>query len=299
MIMPSRWFTGGRGLDDFRKKMLNDDSIRVLHDYISSNSCFSNVEIKGGICYFLWDKKYHGYCDIYTHYENNKEIFFSQRHLLEKASDCFIRDGRFISILKKIQQKKEISFSTIVSANDPFGFDIREENSYKRVKLSFSTSPFDNSVKLYYNGWAKNGIGFLAIDKIRKNIKWLNSHKMLFPKAWGNGDASTDRLKPIIADLPSCCTETYLIVGPFLSSEETNNAYKYTQTKLFHCLVFLIKNTQNTMQKAYSYVPLQNFTKQSDIDWNKSIPEIDQQLYTKYHLTTEEIAFIEKMIKQM
>ena len=73
MIMPSRWFTGGRGLDDFRKKMLNDDRIRVLHDYISSNSCFSNVEIKGGICYFLWDKKYHGDCDIYTHYENNQE----------------------------------------------------------------------------------------------------------------------------------------------------------------------------------------------------------------------------------
>ena len=299
MIMPSRWFTGGRGLDDFRRKMLNDDRIRVLHDYVSSNSCFSNVEIKGGICYFLWDKKYHGDCDVYTHYENNQEIFFSQRHLLEKANDYFIRDGRYISILKKIQQKNEISFSTIVSANDPFGFDIREENSYKRVKLSFSTSPFDNNVKLYYNGWAKNGIGFLTIDQIRKNIKWLNSHKMLFPKAWGNGDASTDRLKPIIADLPSCCTETYLVVGPFLSSKETNNAYKYTQTKFFHCLVFLIKNTQNTMQKAYSYVPLQDFTANGDINWDVSISEIDKQLYAKYHFSNEEIAFIEKMIKPM
>jgi hypothetical protein len=133
---------------------------------------------------------------------------------------------------------------------------------------------------------------------IRKNIDLVTSIKFYIPKAWGNGDISKDRLKPLVVEGNSCCTETYLTVGTFSSIKERDNAIKYTQTKFFHILVFILKNTQNTMQKAYSIVPMQDFTSSSDIDWSKPIKEIDRQLYVKYGLDEKEIAFIESMVKQ-
>ncbi len=298
MIMPSRWFTGGRGLDSFRETMLKDERLEIIHDYVSASACFSNVEIKGGICYFLWNKNHNGDCRVSTHYETG-ELISSNRPLLEEDMDCFVRDGRFVSIMKKVKSMTSRYFSELVSANDPFGFDIREENSYKRVKLSFLTTSFDDSVSLYYNGWRKDGIGYISKEKIRKNAILIDAYKFLIPKAWGTGDISSDWLKPFVPNTVSCCTETYLVVGPFNDEKERNNALKYTQTRFFHLLVFIIKNTQNTMQKAYSVVPIQDFTNQSDIDWSKPVNEIDKQLYSKYNLSEEEIEFIEKMIKPM
>ncbi len=298
LIMPSRWFTGGRGLDSFRDAMLNDRRMRVMHDYVHASDCFTNVEIKGGICYFLWDKGYNGMCSITTHYGIDKK-YSSDRYLLEKGVDCFVRDGRYVSIIKKIKSNTKSFFSNIVSANDPFGFDVREDNSYKRVKIKYTTKQFEDSVSLYYNGWRKEGLGYISKCLIKKNMSLIHSYKFLIPKAWGIGDSSSDWIRPIIPENLSCCTETYLVVGPFDDEIERDNAFKYTQTKTFHFLVSVVKNTQNTMQKAYSMVPLQDFTEKSDIDWSKSISEIDSQLYKKYNLTEEEITFIESMIKPM
>ena len=298
MIMPSRWFTGGRGLDDFRASMLSDSNIQIMHDYVSASDCFANVEIKGGICYFLWNKNHNADCTISTHYGTG-EIITSSRPLMEDGIDCFIRDGRFVSIIRKIRQATNNYYSDLISANDPFGFDQREENSYKRVKLSFKTVPFEDSVQLYYNGWKKEGIGYVDKKTIRKNVDLLSAIKFYIPKAWGNGDISNDRLKPVIPKGISCCTETYLVVGPFKDYIERDNALTYTQTKFFHLLVFVYKNTQNTMQKAYSMVPILDFTNTSDIDWSKPVAEIDQQLYAKYGLDESEVAFIESKIKPM
>ena len=287
MIIPSRWFTGGRGLDDFRDRMLNDKRISILHDYVNASECFPGVEIKGGVCYFLWEKDRNGLCKVYTH--SGDRTTESNRYLLEEGSSIFIRNIETINVIHKVQQKEEASFSTIVSANDPFGYDVRVANSYKRIKPKYDLKPSADSVKFYYNGWKKNGIGYISASSVSKNNDWIKKPKILIPKAWGNGDPATGWLNPIIADDNSVCTETYLVVGPFETETEAENAVSYIQTRFFHLLVSAVKITQNTMQKAYTFVPLQDF----------SHPWTDEMLYEKYGLTDDEIAFIESMIRPM
>ena len=288
MIIPSRWFSGGRGLDEFRDEMLKDDRIREIHDYLNASDCFPGVEIKGGVCYFLWNRDDKGLCKIFTH-DGNKNTSISERGLLENNTDTFVRYNEAISILRKVQSFKEESFANIISANDPFGFDVRENNSYKRVKPSFKKAEFKNSVEFYYNGWKKEGLGYIKKDSIQKNTKWIDDYKILIPKAWGIGNMDKDWLNPFIIGNNSCCTETYLIIGPFGNKKKAQRVIDYTQTKFFHFLVSLIKNTQNAMKKVYQFVPMQNF----DETWS------DEKLYKKYSLTKDEIAFIESMIRPM
>ena len=183
--------------------------------------------------------------------------------------------------------------------NDPFGFDMREEHSAKRVKVPFKAESFKNSIEFYYNGWRKDGIGYVDQSIIRKHSEWIDKYKVLIPKAWGTGKTETDRLKPFIVNPNSCCTETYLVIGPFENEEICKNVCKYIETRFFHFCVSVIKITQNSMQGNYRFVPLQNFTNESDINWSKTVKEIDQQLYKKYKLDENEIMFIEKMIKEM
>ncbi|HDL01864.1 MAG TPA: restriction endonuclease, partial [candidate division Zixibacteria bacterium] len=123
MIIPSRWFTGGRvgELSKFREEMLNDDRVRIMHDFVNSNECFPGVEIKGGVCFFLWDRDNRGQCSVHTHYDNDQVSVF-ERPLLEEGTNTFIRYNEAISILRKVKRLNENSFSDIVSANDPFGF---------------------------------------------------------------------------------------------------------------------------------------------------------------------------------
>lgn len=166
MIIPARWFTGGRGLDEFRNTMLNDKRISVLHDYPNASDCFPGVEIKGGVCYFLWEKDHNGKCKVFTHHGSEIEST-SERYLLEKGADTFIRYNQAVSILKKVQAFKEASFSNIISANDPFGFDLRVENSYKRIKPKFKKTPFDNAVRFFYYGWQREGIGYIDKSQIK------------------------------------------------------------------------------------------------------------------------------------
>jgi site-specific DNA-methyltransferase (adenine-specific) len=288
MIIPSRWFSGGRGLDEFRDEMLKDDRIREIHDFLNASDCFPGVEIKGGVCYFLWNRDDKGLCKIFTH-DGNKNVSISERGLLEKNTDTFVRYNEAISILRKVQSFNEDSFANIISANDPFGFDIRENNSYKRVKPSFKKVEFENAVEFYYNGWKKEGLGYIKKDSIQKNISWIKDYKILIPKAWGVGIMDKDWLNPFIIGNNSCCTETYLIIGPFVDDKKAQRVIDYTQTKFFHFLVSLIKNTQNAMKKVYQFVPMQNFNEK----WT------DEKLFKKYNLTTEEINFIESMIRPM
>lgn len=287
IITPSRWFTGGRGLDEFREDMLNDNHIRILHDYPDASDCFPGVEIKGGVSYFLRNRYEYGLCTVVTHNGNNINVV--ERPMREQNADVFIRDSRIIDILRKVQKLKEQSFSDIISANDPFGYDIRENNSYKRVKPNFVLTPFDKGIKFYYNGWRKNGIGYIKRDTIRKNEDWIDAYKILIPKAWGIGDSKVDWITPFIVEPGSCCTETYLVIGPYDNKKVAENVISYMQTKFFHLLVSIFKITQNAMQKAYSFVPMQDFSK----------PWTDTELYKKYDFTNEEISFIESMIRPM
>lgn len=287
IITPSRWFTGGRGLDEFRDKMLDDKHIRILHDYPDASECFPGVEIKGGVSYFLRNNNEEGLCNVVTHKGNC--ISISERPMREQNAEVFIRDSKVIEILRKVQLYKENSFSDVISANDPFGYDIRENNSYKRIKPDYVLTPFDGGIKFYYNGWRKDGIGYIKRETVRKNIDWIDKYKILIPKAWGIGDPKTDWINPFIVEPGSCCTETYLIVGTYDTAQEAEHVVSYMQTKLFHLLVSIVKITQNAMLKAYTFVPVQDFSK----SWT------DAELYAKYGLSADEIAFIDSMIKSI
>ena len=299
MIMPSRWFAvqGGK-LETFRNTMLEDKHISTLHDYNNAEDCFGkSVELKGGVCYFLRDTEHNGDCNVNIHCGN--EIISETRALKNQQTEVYVRYQKYLDILQKVQNIGESSFSTIVSPNDPFGFDSRIEGTMRRVKVNPSLKPIKDGVEFYYHGWRTKGIGFVKKESVKRNKEWIDKVKVLIPKAWGIGDTSKDSLTPLIVSNPSCCYETYLIVGPFEIIAEAKNVVKYMQTKFFHLLVAILKNTQNAMQGAYKYVPLQDFTSDSDIDWSKSVAEIDQQLYKKYGLDDAEIAFIESKIKPM
>jgi site-specific DNA-methyltransferase (adenine-specific) len=289
MIIPARWFAGGRvgELSDFRAEMLKDERIRVLHDFANASDCFPGVEIKGGVNYFLWDRDNKGKCNIYSH--DGASVTKSERHLLEQGSETFIRRNEAIPILRKVLDKKEESFSSIVSANDPFGFDIREENSMKRIKPQYRHTKFENSVHFYYNGWRKDGVGYIDKKHIKKNADLLFKYKFFVPKAVGSGDSKTDVIKPVFPKLNSCCSETYIVIGPFDSEQAMTNAAKYLNTKFFHFLVSLKKITQEARRGVYQFVPIQDFSE----SWT------DQKLYKKYDLIESEIAFIESMTRPM
>lgn len=288
MIIPARWFTGGRGLDEFRNEMLKDKRISELHDFPNASDCFPGVEIKGGVVYFLWEKEFKGKTKIFTH-SGNEIVSKSERFLLEKDAETFIRHNEVISILHKVQSLKEKSFADIISANDPFGFDVRVEGSYKRIKPKFKKTPFNDAVKFYYNSWQREGLGYMKEENIRKNEEMINGYKVLITKAWGVGDMSRDWLHPLLVDPKSCCSETYLVIGPFSSKKKAENIIAYTQTKFFHLLVSMIKITQNAMKKVYSFVPMQDFKEV----WT------DEKLYKKYKLSKEEITYIESTIRPM
>ncbi|UXM84076.1 Eco57I restriction-modification methylase domain-containing protein [Methanococcus aeolicus] len=287
MIIPARWFAGGKGLDNFRKEMLNDNRIRVLVDYPASGEVFPGVEIKGGVCYFLWDRDNKGNCLVKSKYGKNESVL--ERNLLEKGYDSFIRFNEAVSIIRKISTFKEKSFSEIVSSRKPFGLTTNFAD--------FKEKEFPNSLKIYAN----KKTGFISRDKILQNKNWTNKYKVYITKAYGAGESYPHQIlnTPIFGEKNTCCTETYIVIGPFENKKEAENVISYIKTRFFRFLVMLNKPTQDATSKVYKFAPMQNFSSNSDIDWSKPIPEIDKQLYKKYNLTKEEIDFIESMIRPM
>lgn len=287
MITPARWFNTGTGLDAFRASMLHDDRLSQLHDYINANDCFPNVEIKGGIQYFLWDKNHHGKCAITTHNEDGS-VDVSSRLLLEPGMDSFIRNSKMISILEKVRQFKEKSFSELLSSRDPFGYDIRIPGSMKVAAHKYSLKKDSSAdVEFYYNGWRKDGVGYVALSTVNDNREWVDKYKVLIPKAWGTGNEAKDRLNPFIVGPHSVCTETYIVVGPFEDEKICRNVVSYISTKFFHTMVSLLKISQNAAKGVYELVPVQDFSK----NWT------DQELYEKYGLSDDEIDLIESIIR--
>lgn len=290
MIVPFRWMNGGFGLDAFRADMLEDKRIRVLHDYLNASDCFSGISLTGGVCYFLWDRDHEGSCHVVTHGEN-QTVTESDRYLLEPGIDTFIRFNEAISILKKVMQKGEKSFADIVSQRDPFGLNYYENGKERMFKI-FDQHDAPNKSRIYSFGWQKNGISFAERKYITTNTNAVGKFKVFISKA--NGAASSKApyavlSKPFVGEPNSICNMTYLMIGPFNSEEEATNVSLYVTTKFFRFLVSLLKNTQNAYKKVYSYVPMQDFSRA----WS------DEELYAKYGLDENEIAFIEDLIKPM
>ena len=293
MIMPSRWMTGGKGLDKFRESMLNDRRIRNLHDYMDAHDCFPTVAIEGGICYLTWDKEYEGKCNFVSHAHG--EIANTVRFLSDNSTDVVIREAGVLSILAKAKSAEE-DFSTLVSPRNLFKIDASDleadcKLSHYKVFGRFNGTRGYRYIKSYR-----------TMDK--RAQRFLGKWKVFVSKADGAagqlGNPIPARIigKTVLGEPQTICTETFLAIGPFETEREAINVSKYAETKFFRVLVGARK-LKNMTQDTYSFVPLQDFSPLSDIDWRRSIPEIDQQLYAKYHLTEDEISFIESMIKSM
>lgn len=277
MIIPARWYAGGKDVNNFRDIMLNDDRIKCIHDYPDASECFPGVEIKGGVCYFLWNREYKGNVTVYTH-KNGKETSIMERALLEPGCETFIRQNEAISILHKIIARKELCFDTIVHPAMTFG--IRTF-----VRDFDSPTPKPGYIKVY----AQKKIGYIKRSNIPSGTQFIDKWKIIIPEAIGSGEMGKDRIKPIMSEPQSINTETYIMNGPYSSRDEAQNVISYINTKFFHFLLGLKKITQHTTQKVYSLIPLQDFSK----------PWTDAELYAKYGLTDEEIQFIESMIRPM
>ncbi len=276
MIIPSRWFAGGKGLDEFRDEMLNDKRLVKIVDYFDSTECFPGVDISGGVCYFLWGKELNGDCEVVSIQKEKKSIMV--RPLLEKSSNTFIRFNEAIPILRKIQSFNEKNILDIISSRKPFGFD----GAIKGKETSFN-----NSVKLY--SYPKDG--YIDRSQIIQNVDWVDEYKVFIAKAYGERGSFPYRVigKPFLGEKNTCCSETYLVVGPFATKKKAENVISYINTTFFRFLVLQKKNTQNAAKGVYSFVPIQKF----DEPWT------DEKLFKKYGLTSEEIAFIESMVRQM
>ena len=295
LIMPSRWMTGGKGLDDFRNKVINDKRFMVLHDYFNAKECFSNVEIKAGICYFLWNRNYSEKCNIYTHFENNK-VEKTLRFLKDSDNDdIFIRDSNQISVKQKIEK---FDFINLVSSRKPYGLCGDVFKDTKKYNLPKFDSKKSNNL---YSIIGLNEKNKRIIMYANENYPFpkkdmIEKYKLFVPRNYGNGSLGEVPSNVIVASPYMVCTETFIQIGPFNTKDEANNCLKYMKTKFFRYLVGIQKHDQGASKLIYKYVPNQNFTEKSDINWNNTISKIDEQLFKKYQLTKKEIDYIEKVI---
>ena len=278
MIIPARWYAGGKGLDNFRDLMLNDKRIEKLIDFFDSSISFPGVDISGGVCYFLWNKNHDGECEVKTIFKNSISIL--NRPLLEGKINTFIRFNEAVSIVRKIEIYNEKKFIDIVSSRKPFGIPTNFSNFKNEKSVA-------NNIKLYRFG----NNGFVTNAEVENNRNLIKMHKVFIAKAYGErGDFPYNVIaRPFLGEPDSICTETYLVINSNNSKFESENIMSYISTKFFRFLVLLVKNTQNAARSVYSLVPTQDFKKK----WN------DKELYEKYNLNTKEIEFIESMIKQM
>ena len=291
MVIPARWFAGGKGLDEFREAMLADDRLRSIADYLSAADVFPGVGLKGGVCYFLWNRDHPGLCDVSTHFKD-WPVSTAIRPLLENGADIFIRFNEGLSILKKVMsietgQSDSLSlpsdkrFDRLVSSRKPFAL----ETTFKGKKTKRA-----GDVLIYRNG----GTGYIAKDSITAGVHLVDKWKIFMGYAapgTGNRDTYPHRIisTPFIGEPESICSETYLCLGPFATQSEAESVLSYLSCRLTRLLILLHKPSQHVTRRVYTFVPSQ--------DWSKRWT--DQDLYVKYGMTPSEIEFIEKLVRPM
>ena len=276
MIIPSRWFAGGKGLDEFRQEMLNDSRIKSLTDYWDSTDCFPGVDIAGGICYFLWDRDYSGKCEISNIHRDKSAK--SIRPLNEFPT--LIRFGSAAQIIKKIQKLGEDNMANHVSSRKPFGLATNARPTAK------------GDLKLMWNG----GTGNYESKKITIGKPLIEKWKVVTSKVSYDhgGQPDKDGMRRVLSRIEilppkTICTETYIIAGIFSQEGSAKNLVNYLKTKFIRFLVSQLSFSQDITKERFLYVPVQNYTE----NWT------DEKLYKKYSLTKEEIDFIESMIRPM
>ncbi len=291
MVIPARWFSGGKGLDEFRESMLKDERLRAIEDYLSAADVFPGVGLKGGVCYFLWDRDHLGPCRVATHYKD-WPVSIEERPLLENGTNVFIRFNEGLSILKKIASvetgspdsillSEEKRFYHLVSSRKPFGLE---------TKFKGKKSRGSGDIKIYQNG----GVGYVPEHSVTKGNEFVGKWKIYVGRAapgTGNRDTYPHRIisTPFLGEPNSISSETYLCIGPFDCKSDAESALSYMSCRLTRFLILLHKPSQDTTRKVYSFVPTQDWTQH----WT------DEALYRRYDISKEEIDFIEKVIRPM
>jgi site-specific DNA-methyltransferase (adenine-specific) len=279
MVTPSRWLAGGRGLDDFRKEMLNSHRLVRLVDYPVSSEVFPGVEVKGGVSYFLWSNTHSGPCEVTV--IRGKDEKTASRRLDE--FDVFVRDPIAIGILHKVVGDQHLGMDALVSNREPF----KLESNFDEIR----TASRSGDIAIHYIRGGKRLSGFVQRNLITKNVQIIDSWKVLVPKAGSDGGQKIpDSVlgKPLISKPPSVCTGSFLAI-PSDKKSAAESMQSYYCTKFFRFLVSLRKITQDAFSHMYSWVPQQTW----DREWT------DKELYKKYKLTKDEIAFIESVIRPM
>lgn len=279
MIIPSRWMASGLGLSEFRKTMLEDRQIRDLVDFPAASEAFPGVEIKAGVCYFLRDAAWDADCNVTT-VRNGKVVGPVSREIGEY--DVFVRDLAAVSILRKVRATNAPSVNTILARDKEFGWTSNFDG--------FHTDERDGDVPLYFIRSMKRGIGFIQRGAVTKSVQLIDRWKVLVPEAYNGGDSLPHPIvgKSLIAPSPSVCTQSFLFFSVD-SEEQAKSMQSYYATRFFRFLVSLRKITQHATHSTYAWVPIQEW----DRDWT------DDQLYTKYQLTDEEISYIESQVRPM
>lgn len=278
MIIPSRWFAGGMGLDKFRTSMLEDGHISTLVDFPNAKDCFPQSSIGGGVCYFLWDRDNLGVCKV-TNVTGQGTITM-ERPLNE--FEVFVRYNNAIAIMRKIP-KTDGCFSTICSSLSPFGINSSERGQEQN---------FSGAYRLY----SSKGTGYVNKSVVTTGFNYVNKHKIMISKTSAEHAGEPDKngtfkvLSKVLALKPyDICTFSYFLAGPFKNTQETENVISYLKTKFVRFLILQAVTSINLSKDKFQFVPLQDFTK----SWT------DEELYAKYNLSQEEIDFIESMIRPM
>ena len=300
LITPSRYFTGDAQDKSFlklREYMKEHNHFSKIFHYNDEKDVFKDVTISGGISYFLYDSNYNGNV-FFTERSSNRDNSI-ERPLFEKGLDVIISMNAMITILNKVRLATDfLSMTQKTFGRNAFGI-VGKKSIIESITKGKS---FEGAVKVFC---AYEEIRYIDKTKIIKNTHMINKYKVFTSK--GNGGAGIINMeKPVailgkayIGEPNTVCTDSLIPIGPFDTEIEVINLKKYMTGKFFRFMIGILKTSQNISQTVYEFVPMQDFTSNSDIDWSKSIPEIDKQFYAKYNLSEDEIAFIEEKIKPM
>lgn len=282
MVTPSRWFAGGRGLDEYRSEMLADKRMRALVDFPDAAEAFPGTQIKGGVSYFVWDSSWNDACEVTTIHGGGSTSPPMKRYL--GAYDVLVRRNEAVPILEKVLKvNAKDGFGNLVSKVSPIQpFSIRTN-----FRGAETAKGLKKPVRLIGNG----GETFIERSEVPRNDAWIDEWKVLLGRAYGAGDSFPHQIfnYPIIAGPGTACTETYLVASRFKKEVEAKRFAAYLKTRFLRFLVSLRKNTQDIYNERFQFVP----NLPMDRDWTDDI------LYKKYRITKDEIAFIESMIRPM
>ena len=276
MIIPSRWFGGGKGLDEFRGQMLNDDRIRKIVDFEDSSEVFPGVSVAGGICYFLWERDHTGPCEIVNMHSGVEAV--STRRLNEFST--FIRHSQAVPIIRKVLAKDEKRMQEQVSAYKPFGL------------RTYVTPQKTGDIVLH---WQK-GEGPYRRKDITVGVEMIDKWKVILSRSGhehagnpGNDGARRVLAKTVVLPPGTICTETYLVIGNYSTEEQARNLLAYMKTRFFRFLMSLFMYSHGITRDTFAFIPILDMTKR----WT------DEKLYKRYGLTKDDIAFIESKIRPM